>query len=75
MKIGELINILRTYNPDYEFMISTEDSLWSIEQKSFREATIHETENNGIVDAEEYDPAVDKKILNSMEVVLIDIDI
>ena len=74
MTVSELINILRSYNPDHEIMISSEEDLWSIDQQSLREATLHETENDVIVDAQDYGKD-DGKILSTKEVVLIDLDI
>jgi hypothetical protein len=74
MKIRELINALRSYDPELEFMISSEDDLWSVEMQSLREATLHETSSNFVVDALDYNEVSDGKIINSREVILIDLD-
>ena len=74
MKIGELINILKSYNQDYEFMISSDNDLWSLDQHSFREATLYETSQDVLVDAIEYEPA-DGNVVATKEVLIIDLDV
>lgn len=75
MKISELINILRSYDPELEFMIASEDDLWSIDQPSFREATLYETSKDYILDSQEYNPAEDGTIMEERNALLIDLDI
>lgn len=74
MKIKEFINILKNYNPEYDIMISSESDLWTIDQESLREATLHEINDSIIVDSIEYDSSVDGPITKTTEAVLIDLD-
>ena len=75
MKVGELMNVLRSYNPEYDFMICSEDDVWVVEQKSFREATLLHTSNDIIVEDRGYNPAEDGTIVSKREALLIDLDV
>ena len=56
-------------------MVSEDEDLWSIEQPSIREATLHETESNFVVDDLEYEEKRDGKITSTRNVLLIDLDL
>jgi hypothetical protein len=76
MTIRELKNILQNYNEDLQIHVATdgsaEDSLFQIEPKLFREATIYETAEE-LVDSTVYNPMIDGPIVQTMEVVIIDL--
>ena len=56
-------------------MALSEDNLWSIEQTSIRDATLHETSSGFLVDAEEYQAEKDGIITGSRNAVLLDLDL
>lgn len=75
MKVGELMNVLRSYNPEYDFMICSEDDIWVVEQMSFREATLLHTSNDFIVEESGYNPTENGTVVSKRKALLIDLDI
>lgn len=75
MKVGEFINILRSFNPDHEILISSTDDFWTIEQSELREETIYTTSKDFTVGSAEYDAAEDGTIASQREALLIPIDL
>jgi len=75
MLVHELINILKGHDPNLEIFICSEDNLWQINIGSFREATLHGTENGDVVELDDYDPAEDGAITETRESLLIDLDL
>jgi len=75
MKVAELINVLKSYNPEYEMFACSEEDLWQIGIGSFREATLHETANGDIVEPNDYNEEADGAITNTREALLIDLDL
>ena len=75
MKVGELMNVLRSYNPEYDFMICSEEDIWVVEQTAFREATLLHTSSSLIVEEQGYNPQEDGTIVSKHEALIIDLDI
>ncbi|HTY24583.1 MAG TPA: hypothetical protein VMC85_15725 [Desulfomonilaceae bacterium] len=75
MRIRELVNVLRSYDPELEILINHEEDLWSVEQTSLREATLHSTSNGPMVESEQYNQAIDGAITGTTNVLLIDVDL
>jgi len=75
VRIRELVNVLRSYDPELEILINHEEDLWSVEQTSLREATLHSTSNGPMVESEQYNQAIDGAITGTTNVLLIDVDL
>jgi len=75
MKVHELINVLKSRDPELEVFACSDDDLWVISLPTFREASLYTTKGGDVVESDDYEPEKDGEILSQHNVLLLDLDL